>query len=122
MIKAAEYALSGLNNAGRQFESAARSIAGDPAINETHNSISQASGNADAGFDTGTGSNPGQSGQLPGSLLSSENTTISQSQQEAPSLAEGLVSLKEAEVSYKANAAVVSALQDTQDRVLEILA
>ncbi len=120
MIKAAEYALSGLNNAGRQFESAARSIAGDPSINQAHDTISRASGNADAGLDTNAGSD--QSGKPPSALLNAEGAAVTQSQQEAPSLAEGLVSLKEAEVSYKANAAVIGALQDTQDRVLEILA
>ncbi|MGH1349872.1 MAG: hypothetical protein ACRBBN_03575 [Methyloligellaceae bacterium] len=113
MVQALQNALSGLNSASQQFQTAARTITDSPEVNQTTTSVAENSGNTDLGPDTNT------SGQgLPKPPLATDTTAISQE----PSLAEGLVSLKEAETAYKSNAAVVSALQDTQDKVLEILA
>ncbi len=111
MVQALQNALSGLNSASQQFQAAAKTITENPEVSEASTTIAKNSGNTDLG--------PNTNGQgLPKPPLASDVTAIS----EGPSLAEGVVSVKEAEAAYKTNAAVVSALQDTQDRVLEILA
>ncbi len=110
MIQALQNALSGINSASQQFQAAAQSVSAPPETSKASTTIAANSGKTD--LDPNTNSQ-----KIPKSPLASDITAISEEQ----SLAEGLVAIKEAETAYKANAAVASALQDTQGRVLEIL-
>ncbi len=105
MISALNTAFAGLQKSSTQFEKAATDI-----VTSTSKDVTK----AEPAPNTNPTANNFQTASVPG-------LTQAISTEETPSLIESTVSLKEAELAYKANAKVIGALNETTDEVLKIL-
>ncbi len=106
MISAIHTALSGLNAAGRKFESAAIDVVqgGAQTVSSAPSAGQAATGGATGSLSRGPA--------VPGLVAAST---------EGPSLAQSMFAVKEAEILYKANAKVLSSIMDAQKQVLDSL-
>ena len=105
MISAIQNAFAGIQTASKQFEGAAKDIV---------NSSTQNNAITSPASSQPTGELPTNNSPVAGleSVLGNQGADLTSS----------IVSLKEAELSYKASAKVLGALNDTQKEVLETLA